>query len=331
MFNPLPSEFVNQLPTTDSNNCIAVDQSSSQHILLNQSYRNQGKGNGESNMKLAQRLNTNQQAQPARMFNPLSRELVTSLQNSDSNNCIAVDQTLSQQILFNQSHMNQGKGNGESNMKLAQRTHIDQQVPQAQMFNPLPSKVVTNLQTSDSNNCIAVDQTSSQQILYRNQGKGNGESNMKFKVTEDESNTLSNDSKNSFAVREDLKINVHEDKYNTLDKDSKNSFAVRIENAMEKAPNSSIQDRHSTVSNLPHDSHQKFIPLIDSSATTNSKNCFAVKHMNEIKISDNYPKAVQPHQNHSVHSGLKNGTSFLDKGQIILLDPDIAPPVNRMM
>ncbi|CAG2193096.1 unnamed protein product [Mytilus edulis] len=102
MFNPLPSEF--QLPTTDSNNCIAVDQSSSQHILFNQSYRNQGKGNGESNMKLAQRLNTNQQAQPARTFNPLSRELVTRLQNSDSNNCIAVDQTLSQQILFNQSH-----------------------------------------------------------------------------------------------------------------------------------------------------------------------------------------------------------------------------------
>ncbi|CAG2225453.1 unnamed protein product [Mytilus edulis] len=166
--------------------------------------------------------------------------------------------------------MNQGKGNGESNMKLAQRTHIDQQVPQAQMFNPLPSKVVTNLQTSDSNNCIAVDQTSSQQILHRNQGKGNGESNMKFKVTEDESNTLSNDSKNSFAVREDLEINVHEDKYNILDKDSKNSFAVRIENAMEKAPNSSIQDRHSTVTNLPHDSHQKFIPLIDSSATTNN-------------------------------------------------------------
>ncbi|CAG2197511.1 unnamed protein product [Mytilus edulis] len=307
MFNPLPSEFVNQLPTTDSNNCIAVDQSSSPHILFNQSYRNQGKGNGEPNMKLAQRLNTNQQAQQARIFNPLSRELVTNLQNSDSNNCIAVDKTLSQQILFNQSHMNQGKSNEESNMKLAQRTHIDQQVQQAQMFNPLPSKVVTNLQTSDSNNCIAVDQTSSQQILYRNQGKGNGESNMKFKVTEDESNTLSNDSKNSFAVREDLKINVHEDKYNTLDKDSKNSFAVRIENAMEKAPNSSIQDRHSTVSNLPHDSHQKFIPLIDSSATTNSKNCFAVKHM---KISDNYPRAVQPHQNHSVHSGIKKWNLF---------------------
>ena len=37
MFNPLPSEFVNQLLTTDSNNCIAVDQSSSPHILFNQS------------------------------------------------------------------------------------------------------------------------------------------------------------------------------------------------------------------------------------------------------------------------------------------------------
>ncbi|CAG2251363.1 unnamed protein product [Mytilus edulis] len=213
----------------------------------------------------------------------------------------------------------------------AQRPNINQQVQQAQMFNPQPSELATQIPISDSNNCIAVDQTSSQQFLvnqsYRNQG--NGESNMKFKVTEDVSNTLSNDSKNSFAVREDLKIKVHEDKYNTLNRDSENSFAVRIENVMEKVPNSSIQDRHSTVSNLPHDSHQniKFI----SSATTNSKNCFAVKHMKETKNLDNYPKAVQPHPNHPVHSKLKNGTSFLDKGQIILIDPDIAPPVNRMI
>ncbi|CAG2242064.1 unnamed protein product [Mytilus edulis] len=58
-----------------------------------------------------------------------------------------------------------------------QRPNINQQVQQAQMFNPLPSELVTQLPTSDSNNCIAVDQTSSQQFLfnqsYRNQGKGN--------------------------------------------------------------------------------------------------------------------------------------------------------------
>ncbi|VDI68665.1 Hypothetical predicted protein [Mytilus galloprovincialis] len=197
-------------------------------------------------------------------------------------------------------------------MKLAQRPNINQQVQQAQMFNPQPSELATQIPISDSNNCIAVDQTSSQQFLvnqsYRNQG--NGESNMKFKVTEDVSNTLSNDSKNSFAVREDLKIKVHEDKYNTLNRDSENSFAVRIENVMEKVPNSSIQDHHSTVSNLPHDSHQniKFI----SSATTNSKNCFAVKHMKETKNSDNYPKAVQPHPNHLVHKVLIVDTMLIE-------------------
>ncbi|VDI19802.1 Hypothetical predicted protein [Mytilus galloprovincialis] len=52
MFNPLTSELETQLPTSDSNNCIAVDQTSSQQILFNQSYRNQGKGNVESNVKL---------------------------------------------------------------------------------------------------------------------------------------------------------------------------------------------------------------------------------------------------------------------------------------
>ncbi|CAG2247839.1 unnamed protein product [Mytilus edulis] len=140
------------------------------------------------------------------------------------------------------------------------------------------------------------------------------------------SEDLKSSTKNSFAVREDLTIKVHEDKYNTLDKDSKNSVAVRIENVIEKAPNSSIQGRHSTVSNLPHDSHQniKFIPSNDSSAIINSKICFAVKHMKETKNSDNYHKAVQPHPNHPVHIKLKNGSSFLDKGQIILLNPDIA-------
>ncbi|CAG2248365.1 unnamed protein product [Mytilus edulis] len=184
----------------------------------------------------------------------------------------------------------------------AQRPNINQQVQQAQMFNPLPSELVTQIPTSDSNNCIAVDQTSSQQFLfnqsYRNQGKGNVESNMKFKVTEDVDQTVTNWKKIVKTVE----------------------FFVRIKNVMEKAPNSSIQDRHSTVSNLPHDSHQniKFI----SSATTNSKNCFAVKHMKETKNSDNYPKAVQPHPNHPVHSFNSNKNYFnelLDKHDIILL------------
>ncbi|VDI06475.1 Hypothetical predicted protein [Mytilus galloprovincialis] len=59
MFNPLPSKLVTKFPTSDSNKCIAVDQTSSQHFLFNQSYRNQGKGNVESNMKLSQRPNIN--------------------------------------------------------------------------------------------------------------------------------------------------------------------------------------------------------------------------------------------------------------------------------
>ncbi|VDI34484.1 Hypothetical predicted protein [Mytilus galloprovincialis] len=60
-------------------------------------------------MKLAQRPNINQQVQQAQMFNRISSELVTKLPTSDSNNCIAVDQTSSQQILVNQSYRNQGK------------------------------------------------------------------------------------------------------------------------------------------------------------------------------------------------------------------------------
>ncbi|CAC5366790.1 unnamed protein product [Mytilus coruscus] len=137
------------------------------------------------------------------------------------------------------------------------------------MFNPPPSKLVTQLPTSDSNNCIAVNQGASQQYLFnqltRTQKKvpknlksikGFVESDTKFNDAEDVSNTLSNDSKNSFAIREDITLKVADDISNTRSKDSKNSFAVREENVIEKTPISSIQDRHSTDLSVPCNLHQ---------------------------------------------------------------------------
>ncbi|CAC5407691.1 unnamed protein product [Mytilus coruscus] len=189
-----------------------------------------------------------------------------------------------------------------------QRPNINLQFQQAQMFNPSPSELVTQLPTSDSNNCIAVNQGASQQSLFnqlfRTQEKvlnnltsikGFVEFDTKFKDAEDVSNTLTNDSKNIFAVREDLKLKAADDISNTRSRDSKNSFAVREENVIEKTPISSIQDRHSTDSSVSYNLHQnlKFNSSIDSSvsAILNSKNCFVVKRIKESKYSSTKAKS----------------------------------------
>lgn len=93
-------------------------------------------------------------------------------------------------------------------------------------------------------------------------------------------------------------------------------------------PSKDTNKSHSSMS-----SETNSIPCISTDTNINSKNCFAVNQTE--KTTTKNPDGTYHHQVLSiideVETANKKGSPFIDKGQALILDPDLAPSIPRMM